>query len=480
MSTEMTSTTPSPSLVERERQNSRERGKSQGNNARSHGNILKRMLEVVQPPVCSLSYSAHPDNEDDATLKVLESVLNENNKEKSKNTMKQKLLDQEKMESGFSPSPLNPNQKDEEREEPESIRDIICQTKKFYRWACITGIIMPDNSYSSSTSFFFKYIVVKFRFWSFYMHFALLFQTIFMIFYLFYYVVTKDKHDSERKIIITTVQSIGFVLQNFLLYPAIVYLRKEILAKRDKVDKEVYMEAMNYAISVGRYIFVVFTILELTFVALECSFVASGNALFSTLLIIGIIFFFTPANFFLLGLLTFLIYEQRLSLHTMKTVEKRIVEKDFSYSEYFLARESIDKRDRMTPINWLLSAGMVNTFLAILLLFVISEYKTEIILIFGDIFFILSGFGRQIVVLVVILFEIVKVNEIADGLLKILVKSEWFNKDVIRLNLYVAMKDCPMGSTIFYFRPSKFQLSIQIASSIVGMGIAIFWAVIFA
>jgi hypothetical protein len=476
MSTEMTST--SPPLFQRERQNSRERGKS-GNNARSHGNILKRMLEVVQPPVCSLSYSAHPDNEDDATLKVLESVLQENSSEKNTSTIKQKLLDQERMEKDFSPSP-NPNQKEEEREEPESIRDIICQTKKFYRWACITGIIMPDNSYNSSTSFFFKYIVVKFRFWSFYMHFALLFQTVFMIFYLFYYVVTKDKHDSERKIIVTTVQTIGFVLQNFLLYPAIVYLRKEILSKRDKVDKEVYTEAMNYAISIGRYIFVVFTILELTFVALECSFVASGNALFSTLLIIGIIFFFTPANFFLLGLLTFLIFEQRISLHTMKSVEKRIIEKDFSYSEYFIARESIDKRDRMTPINWLLSAGIVNTFLAILLLFVISEYKTEIIFIFGDIFFILSGFGRQIVVLVIILFEIVKVNEIADGLVKILVKSEWFNKDLIRLNLYVAMKDCPMGSSIFYFRPSKFQLMLQIGSSVIGMGIAIFWAVIFA
>jgi hypothetical protein len=114
------------------------------------------------------------------------------------------------------------------------------------------------------------------------------------------------------------------------------------------------------------------------------------------------------------------------------------------------------------------------------LLFIISSYPQLLLFIFGEIFYVISGFGRQIIVLIVILLEVVKVNDIADQLLKIIVKSEWPEKEMIRLNLYVAMAECPTGSTIFYFRPSKFQLMIQIVSSIIGMGIAIFWAIIFA
>lgn len=410
----------------------------------------KSIFDGIQPPTVSLSRSVKEATEKE--FEVLSSVVEESNRIA--------LLKNEFY-----------------GENPTTLRDVISTNKLFYRWSCITGIIMPDNSYTNSKSFFFKYIVVKFRIWSFYLHFALWSHTILMTIYLIYFSL-KDKRDDTRSNIVTTVQTVGTVFQNILLYPAIVYLRREMSVKRE-IDLKVYTEAMNYAIKLGRYMFILFTILQLTFVALEIAFL-DRNAVFSIFIIVGIIFFFTPANFFLLGLLTFLIFEQRLSLHTMETVKNKIVNKTFSYTEYFQSRESIDKRDRETPINWLIFASLTNTAMAILLLFVISEYHDSLLGIFGDIFFILSGFGRQIAVLIVILLEIVKVNEIADQLLKILVKSEWIGNELTRLNLYVAMKDCPMGSTIFYFRPSKFQLTLQIGSSIIGMGIAIFWAIVFA
>jgi hypothetical protein len=410
-----------------------------------------KLIEGINPPIFSLSHGRRSTT--DAHVRTLSSVLNE------------------------SPIiPLVENKIPDFDSPPTTLSEIICANRTFYRWSCLTGIIQPDNSYQS-TNFFFKYFVFKYRFWSFYLHFALIFQTIFMVVYLIYYATTSN--DSDRKTVLTIVESFGFVLQNILLYPAIVYLRREISAKREHIDVEVYNNAMHYAVNIGRNVLILFSILLLTFVALEISFL-DKSATFSILLIIGIIVFFTPTNFFLLGLLSFLIFEQRLSLHTMEDVRNRIVDKQFSYGEYFLARESIDKRDRVTPINWLLFAALINTILAIILIFIISEYHQRMILIFGEIFYILSGFGRQIAVLIVILLEIVKVNEIADSLLKLLVKAEWPENELVRLNLYVAMKDCPMGSSIFYFRPSKFQLMVQIVSSIVGMGIAIFWAVIFA
>lgn len=360
---------------------------------------------------------------------------------------------------------------------PTTVRDFIAGNRKFYRWACLTGIIMPDNSYQAK-SFFMKYIVVKFRLWSFYLHFALLFHTIFMIAYLIYYAVSYK--DSDRRTIVTIVESLGYAFQNILLYPAIVYLRREFSVKREEIDIKVYTEALNYAVDIGRKALIFFSILLFTFLALEIAHLDKG-AFLSVVLVVGIVVFFTPTNFFLVGLLSFLIFEQRISLHTMGNVRNKIITKEFSYGEYFQARESIDKRDRETPINWLIFAAFINTCLAILLLFVIGEYgKQKLLFIFWDIFYILSSFGRQITVLFVILLEIVKVNEIADSLLKLLVKSEWIGKEIQRLNLYVAMKDCPMGSSIFYFRPSKFQLMVQIVSSMIGMGLAIFWAIIFA
>jgi hypothetical protein len=360
--------------------------------------------------------------------------------------------------------------------EPSTLKDVISGNKKFYRWSCITGIIMPNDSYQSK-HYLFNLLFFRYRLWSFYLHFALCFQTIFMIVYLFYYSTTS--HNSERKTILTIIQSFGFVLQNILLYPAIVYLRRELLFKRENINLEVYTESLTYAIRLCRKWLFVFTAFLAVFVSLETAFL-DKSAWLSIALIIGIIIFFTPTNFFLVGLLSFLVFEQRLSFHTLNTVRDRIVAKDFTYTEYFSARESIDKRDRMTPINWLIFAALVNTVLAILLLFIISSYPQLLLFIFGEIFYVISGFGRQIIVLIVILLEVVKVNDIADQLLKIIVKSEWPEKEMIRLNLYVALAECPTGSTIFYFRPSKFQLMIQIVSSIIGMGIAIFWAIIFA
>jgi hypothetical protein len=72
------------------------------------------------------------------------------------------------------------------------------------------------------------------------------------------------------------------------------------------------------------------------------------------------------------------------------------------------------------------------------------------------------------------------VNEIQEIMIHHLAKTRWIGDETKRLNLYLVMKELPMGSSVFFYRPTKNELLIQIASTIVGIGFAVFWAIVFA
>jgi hypothetical protein len=141
------------------------------------------------------------------------------------------------------------------------------------------------------------------------------------------------------------------------------------------------------------------------------------------------------------------------------------------------------KRDSKLPINWLLSAALGNTIGLIIILFVISQVKdhNSIAGVFQDVIFCLAYFARQIFILLGYLYEISKVNEIYDELLEELaIATDWEELERRRWGLYISVKECPIGSTIFFFRPSRNEIFAQISSVAFAVGLAIFWAVVFA
>jgi hypothetical protein len=107
-----------------------------------------------------------------------------------------------------------------------------------------------------------------------------------------------------------------------------------------------------------------------------------------------------------------------------------------------------------------------------------DAYALDVI---GEIVFVLSIFGRQFVVLFNYLYEMSKVNAIADSMLEHLAKDCWESEKLAtRFDLYILMKEMPLGSSLFFFRPSKLSLILQVGSTVIGVGFAIFWAFVFA
>jgi hypothetical protein len=80
-----------------------------------------------------------------------------------------------------------------------------------------------------------------------------------------------------------------------------------------------------------------------------------------------------------------------------------------------------------------------------------------------------------------LLYEITQVNEIYEKIIATLARKDWTRTvdQSSRFGVYIAAKEYPLGSIIFFVRPTKFELLIQFASSIVGIAIAIFWAIAF-
>lgn len=358
-----------------------------------------------------------------------------------------------------------------------SIRDVIANNKTIYWYSCITGILKPLSSENINSSV--STINLRFRIWVSYLHLGLIASTLIMI---TLGVMSLTTTTEERFTVLIVCRTFGTVLQNCLLYPAIIFLRKQIDLKRDDVNRLIYEEAFEYAIIIGTKVFALLVLLWMLFVFAQFSeYQRLGlSTSFQILIIFFELLIYSPSNFMLSGLLSFLVMEQRVSFHTMKAVQAKVEDKTLTDGIYLKAREYIDERDRVSPVNWLLSAAIFNTTFGIILVFFLSQFKTSSIESLVDVTFVLTSYGRQTIVLIVFLLEVAKVNEIADVMLHGLAKTRWKGLETKRLNLYVVMKECPMGSTILYYRPSKWELILQAGSSVVGIGFAIFWAVVFA
>jgi hypothetical protein len=165
----------------------------------------------------------------------------------------------------------------------------------------------------------------------------------------------------------------------------------------------------------------------------------------------------------------------------MNAVKERLEQKTLTDGQFLQARESIQNREKVTPINWLLSTAVISTLFGIIFIFFVSKFDENSLNAFVSVLNVFSIYGRQTIVLVLFLLEIAKVNEIQEVMIHTLAKTRWIGgNETRRLNLYLVMKELPMGSSVFFYRPTKTELLIQIGSTIVGIGFAVFWAIVFA
>jgi hypothetical protein len=356
-----------------------------------------------------------------------------------------------------------------------SIREVIIQNPQIYRFSCLSGIIFPEALENVEHSL--SKHNLRYRMWGMYLWGAFILTTVGLIIWGFFWMgVTNAPKD---RVVYMLCSTFGVAFQNIFLYPAIVYLQQEIDAKRENIDKIVYEEAFEYASKAAFWVGVILFVLLIMLSIIQI--LQSAAPLFASFLIIFIaIIGYSPCNFMLVGVFTFLVMEQRVSYHAMNEVKEKLEKKELRDIEYLEARESIKNREKVTPINWLLSDAVISTIFGIIFVFLISRLGDNRYGSFIGVFNVLTIFGRQTIVLVLFLLEVAKVNQIEEVMMHHLAKTRWTEDETKRLNLYLVMKELPMGSTVFFYRPSKNELLFQIASTIIGIGFAVFWAVVFA
>eukprot|EP01031_Cornospumella_fuschlensis_P035159 gene35159-42584_t len=356
---------------------------------------------------------------------------------------------------------------------PNCLRDIIAKNKDFYRFSVLTGVIRPLKGENPNYSF--TNLNLRYRSWVYYLHIGLFLSSLTMI---VYGIVALASPGAEKYATVVIAEVFGILVQNILLYPVIIFLRRELASSRE-IDTEVYKESMSYAMRRGRYLYGSLTILMLCFI----SFVVSVQPpAIGWLFGLYLVFIFNPSNCFMTGAFTFLVMEQRLTYHAMQKAEKQVLDRSLTPTIYMQIRESIDYRDKLSPLNWLMAAAVFNTLCAMVLIGSLGaaiESESELD-IFGGVVFILSTFGRQVVVLLMLLNEMANVNALSETMLHKLVNDAWSDDKIMRFDLYILMREKPLGSSLFYFRPSKWTLFVQIVSAITGLFVAIFWAFVFA
>ena len=67
-----------------------------------------------------------------------------------------------------------------------------------------------------------------------------------------------------------------------------------------------------------------------------------------------------PPNMLMMGILCFLVYEQRLSRQMMDGILTDIDSEQLSLKKYFFVRQDMEKRDQGSPVNLILLSCTVN------------------------------------------------------------------------------------------------------------------------
>ena len=303
----------------------------------------------------------------------------------------------------------------------------------------------------------------------------------------FFYVAIAIVINTSTSSSLRAVEFINYcalALQAVVVFPAIQYVRTVIVAKRE-VNYEVFKQHFEYSVKLSWKVLVFWIILAILFAILK----GFADSEYSSLVLnicqqVFTFLIIIPSNMFLMGILSYLVYEQRVSRQLMEETLKDLSDETLTVEKYFAVREDMETRDRAAPINLILFSCIVSVIAGLSTLFWVFVDVNEKLIgyILFQIFVFIAVYGRPYAVILMILLEIVGVNERAEKIPALIAKYSWQSTpdQTIRFSLYMTVKEYPLGSMIVFLRPSKFELLIQVVSSIVGVIFAAFWAIFFA
>jgi hypothetical protein len=276
---------------------------------------------------------------------------------------------------------------------------------------------------------------------------------------------------------------ISLCSQNLFLLPILYYTYSALNAKRDSIETQTYKNAFAYAMNRGNIVFFVLFLISIVCIILDILELQYRGASAIAFTLTYNICTVCVSSLYLAGVYSILLVEQRISYQILIDTKESLHRKQLTDKIYLMTRNDMIKRDSNLPINWLLSTTLANTIVLIIILFVVAQGDghNSVAAVFEDVIFCLAYFGRQIFILLIYLFEISKVNEIYDELLdELAIATNWEELEKLRWGLYISVKERPIGSTIFFFRPSRNAIFAQISSVTFAVGLAVFRAVAFA
>ncbi len=389
---------------------------------------------------------------------------------------------------------------------PRLLIDYLGRNKALYDFCVWTAIIYPvpnegskrEGEYSAAE------LVLRQR-WVRLAHLSVLayfvlfvFNTVFV---LGVYVVAMN----ER--ILITMQYVSGIIPLLFLVPAMMCLRANLYREippvytsadcQETVDR-VYREACWYAASIGNtllYVFYSIGFMQLVVQAVFTGIKVRPTITFRVLLMIDVILTLLshiPPVGMIVGIFTLLVIEQRVSYSFMINLRSKALSGELTDSLYVETGRNFDKRDQHSPINYVLFAAVVNTLICICVMFLLSftpAYDSTEVLY--NVLYMVVVFGNEIVLLMLILIEVLRVNEMVDILLEQTSRQllsglstggeSEFPKDerrIRRLELYLIMKEYRIGSRILFYRPTKVEIIVQITSIAIALATSILKSVV--
>jgi hypothetical protein len=425
----------------------------------------------------------------------------------------------EKELTTFTQTPLNHNsESDKKSEDTSSLQTFLSSTKfenlfqlmqcfeelfSFTAFTCLIYpfFIRPPTDLTSRAGKQYKNKVNLYKAWNIFNHSGFLLFTL----YSFGEGITFIIQGAVGLVgLYVFCNTIGVVIQNILLYPAVCYIRKSFLVKRE-IELPKYLSVISESLVECRRLVYLFNFLMFAFITL----LASLNPLFAAYYFIeGLLF--SASNYFMVGVFFFLIIEQRVTYQSIDQLYTAILEKRLTRDEYLRVQREILSRDSNEPINLFAVTSLINLVIILLLIWSITSFGDEIWQVVYALVFILSTFGRQFILLVLLLLEVLKVNSLAETMLKQISADLWEedeevigeldtshddeeenngdlrenegkqektsllqSRDHKRVQIYILLKEHPVGSNIFGYRPTRLQLIAQLASVIITVLIAI-------
>ena len=177
-----------------------------------------------------------------------------------------------------------------------------------------------------------------------------------------------------------------------------------------------------------------------------------------------------PPTAMLIGILTFLVMDQRYSYYMLLEMRQKALSNEVIDTVYLSIGKRLEERDANSPLNFMVGVAIVIILLCSITIIYYNTSVGDSVSIHASSTILLTYFAsRGVTVLLVALYYMKDVNDMADQLLYQVERR--MSTEIIdekmrlrRLELLAMMKHYRIGSTVFYQRPSTTQLVVQLAS----------------